>query len=420
MTHSRRYSSGLRGFLRRRSAITKKLLLLVTSLLLIAGLAEGALRLLGLGVPAGLLYEFDELCGMRLAANYSGWQTREGRVYVTTNEHGQRDHPRPIPKPADTFRVAVLGDSYAEALQVEINQTFWSVAERQLNAAQALPEQRVEFMNFGVSGYGTAQEYLTLHERVWQFEPDLILLAFLPYNDVRNNSRDLEPETYRPFYRLDGDQLRLDTSAMDAAAGPQTFRNSKSIRLKHFLIKHVRLCGLIYEFRERRRQAAAAAAAQTGTKATEVGLDDQVYTLPTPEWQQAWEVTERLIVRMQQEAAAHDAAFAVMVVTAAAQVDPDPERTANYAARLGVDNLSAPETRVQALAIKHSFPVTRLTERMQDYARTHQRYLHGFENTQLGTGHWNVTGHRVAGESLAEDWIANGILRGEPQPINQP
>ena len=58
----------------------------------------------------------------------------------------------------------------------------------------------IEVMNFGVDGYGTAQEFFTLLEDVWQFSPDIVVLAFFPGNDVRNNSVILKGDKCRPFF----------------------------------------------------------------------------------------------------------------------------------------------------------------------------------------------------------------------------
>jgi len=53
--------------------------------------------------------------------------------------------------------------------------------------------------------------------------------------------------------------------------------------------------------------------------------------------------------------------------------------------------------------------------------------MHGFANTRLGTGHWNETGHRVAGElaaatcwNSAEDGM-NGMneMSGAVSPLNR-
>ena len=45
----------------------------------------------------------------------------------------------------------------------------------------------------GVSGYGTASEYLWYRDVGRAFHPDIVLLSFYPGNDVRNNSPTLEP-----------------------------------------------------------------------------------------------------------------------------------------------------------------------------------------------------------------------------------
>jgi hypothetical protein len=61
-----------------------------------------------------------------------------------------------------------------------------------------------------------------------------------------------------------------------------------------------------------------------------------------------------------------------------------------------------PDRRIADLGRREGFPVIRLPERMQRYAEQHGTYLHGFDNTVLGEGHWNVEGHRLAGEWIAE------------------
>jgi hypothetical protein len=39
---------------------------------------------------------------------------------------------------------------------------------------------------------------------------------------------------------------------------------------------------------------------------------------------------------------------------------------------------------------------------MADYAEQHHVFLHGYDAEHLGQGHWNATGHRVAGELIAQ------------------
>ena len=120
---------------------------------------------------------------------------------ILINSYGFRDDEFSRQKAADVFRIAVLGDSQEEALQVPLFDTWQKVMARKLSEElekAAGPERprsasetalrrplarRVESYNFGVSGYGTDQEWLTLREKVWQFSPDMVILAFSP-NDV--------------------------------------------------------------------------------------------------------------------------------------------------------------------------------------------------------------------------------------------
>jgi hypothetical protein len=115
-------------------------------------------------------------------------------------------------------RIAILGDSYAQALQVPLEKTFWSVIEQQLNTCKPFGTQQTEVINFGVSSYGTAQELLTLRHKVWDYNPELILLALTTGNDIRNNSKYLESKDNRqvasmmPFFIYEDGKLVLDNS----------------------------------------------------------------------------------------------------------------------------------------------------------------------------------------------------------------
>lgn len=110
---------------------------------------------------------------------------------ISINSFGFRDKDFNKEKTGGVFRIAVLGDSFEEALQVELDDTFQKILERALN--EYLGSERVseepggfkmaEVYNFGVSGYGTDEEWLVLKEKVWQFKPDMVILAFTP-NDI--------------------------------------------------------------------------------------------------------------------------------------------------------------------------------------------------------------------------------------------
>src|SRR4030095_14315891 len=129
-----------------------------------------------------------------LRPNTSGWYGKEGHAYVTINSQGLRDRERPIEKPPSTYRILVLGDSYVEALQVDIEKTFWRLLEKRLQECEFRPTKKIDVINLGVSGFGTGQALRILQTRGLAYAPDLVMLAVFPGNDVRNNSRELEPD----------------------------------------------------------------------------------------------------------------------------------------------------------------------------------------------------------------------------------
>jgi hypothetical protein len=99
---------------------------------------------------------------------------REQRAKVTTNSVGMRDRERRIEKPAATFRVAVTGDSFTEALQVADDRTFTRRAERLLNTNDA--GAQFEVLNFGMSGAGPVQQLVRARIAAATFTPDALVM----------------------------------------------------------------------------------------------------------------------------------------------------------------------------------------------------------------------------------------------------
>lgn len=336
-------------------------------------------------------YQPDPCCGSRLNANAGFWHLSEGRAYITTNSAGFRDREHAIEKPPGTLRIAVLGDSFAEALQVEARDAFWAVLERELSACNTLDGRTVEVFNFGVSGFGTTQELQLLRHHVWRYDPDIVLLAFLPGNDVRNNSRELETDRQKPFYIFDDGQLVLDESFRDQ-------RPSTTVKLKDWLIRHVRVLSAMYRAKENLKFWGRPTALAT----TEAGLDDHAFAPPRDEtWQQAWAITEGVIGLMHDEVRAHGAEFFVAGLNNSIQVHPDPDFIQRAAERLGTDNVDEPDRRLARLAAGSGFEYFSLTPPMRTIAQREKIFFHGFANTSPGTGHWNEQGHKTAGELLA-------------------
>ena len=91
------------------------------------------------------------------------------------------------------------------------------MAARRLADCPLLKGRRVEALNFGVDGYGTAQELVTLREKVWAYQPDIVVLAVFLGNDVRNNSATLEGNLCRPFY-IERDGKLMSAGPFDSSS----------------------------------------------------------------------------------------------------------------------------------------------------------------------------------------------------------
>jgi len=382
-------------------------LLVLGALVFVVLVFEIGVRVAGISYP--LLNRHDELRGFALRPGAAGWWRREGEAYVAINDDGLRDHDHAKAKPEHTVRIAVLGDSYVEARSVALEDTFWSVMERELETCPRFAEKDVEAINFGVTDYGTAQQLLTLRHHVWDYEPDIVLLAFFANNDVRNNSHELEPKKYRPFFHLRDGDLVLDDSFHDTA--PYKLLSSWYGRLAFELSDHFISLQMLNKASVgwmRRRQgeehiAMRNAMAEEQEFTIEQGLDGGIYSPPTePPWERAWETTEALTSTMASEVEDKGAAFLLLTLTSGIQTHPDPVVRQDFIDETGIQDFGYPDQRMRELATRDGFAILNLAPAMQRYAEAEGAYLHGFANTELGTGHWNERGHEVAGKLVAD------------------
>ena len=389
----------------RRARIKKRwlvnLLLLVGGFILGLLIVEVALRILGYSEPN--LYTTDQYRGVALKPGAEGWWRREGEAYIRINSEGLRDREHTKQKPPRTLRIAVLGDSYAEALQVPLEKTFWAVLENRLSACERLTGQRVEVINFGVSGYGTALELITLRRQVWEYSPDIVVLAFTTGNDISDNSRALKGGEDIPYFIHRDGQLVLDESYLNS----RTFRLRQSIlnRSLRWLRNYSRVAQLAFQaYYAIANRLASGRQQQQGDaqQGTEAGQFAAVFNEPgDPVWKDAWQVTEELLLMMRDEVARRNAKFLVVTLSNAVQVNPNPTLREEFRKRMKISDLFYPDRRIKALGEREGFHVLNLAPSLQTYAEQHKIFLHGFGRT-LGNGHWNADGHRVAGEVIAQ------------------
>ena len=198
------------------------LLLILSSMLIVFIFTEVALRILDISYPR--MVQRDDNLGTVYIPGLEFWQSDEGVAYIKINSEGFRDKEGDVQKSQDVFRIALIGDSYVDAFSVPIEARFTEVLEEDFNTrCSSTGTKKVEVLNFGMSGRGTAQELLTFRHHVRKYFPDLVILAFLPYNDVRNNSRSLEKNDGIPYYVYKDSELILDNSFRDTPSHNVTF-----------------------------------------------------------------------------------------------------------------------------------------------------------------------------------------------------
>ncbi|HET9888595.1 MAG TPA: hypothetical protein VFR10_13895, partial [bacterium] len=248
-----------------------------------------------------------------------GWRT-SGRI----NSKGLRDRNFDYEKPPGTFRILALGDSFTEAFQFDVEKTWTKLLEAQLNRDGI----HAEVINCGRSGMGTTTEWLFFQNEGKKYEPDLVLLLFIP-NDFQDNSKRVALATaYGPYLKPAGDAYVLDTS----------FLQSRDYRMRKWMTSLKRVSYVVSAGMDRYASMRASRAAKNAGHAGDApvniaareGLgpswteEDFLWVQnPSEEWIEAARITQEALRRLHRAVADDGAIFAVVNGTTRIQVHPD-------------------------------------------------------------------------------------------------
>ena len=121
-----------------------------------------------------------------------------------TNSWGMRGDDYAQQKPANTYRIALLGPSYVLGLGVSNDQTFQNLLEKRLNSSGSPAKYQV--MNFAVDGYTILQDLVTLERKTLQFQPDAVFLFANPRDGdltIQHLADDMRNGVKLPFPNLE-------------------------------------------------------------------------------------------------------------------------------------------------------------------------------------------------------------------------
>jgi len=304
-----------------------------------------------------LFVEYDSVRGWKnIPDAHRRYVTPEFNVAMDYNAHAYRGPLVDYAKPAGTYRVVLLGDSYLEAYTVPLQDRIAEVAGRMLPG--------VQIVALGTGGYSTDQELLWLRSEGQRYAPDLVVVLFC-VNDIWYNNRASYPRGAKPLFQLAGDSLVLTGVPVPrtlATVAPPPPRS-----LKAWLVDHSHLLRLAQ--RALRRSTVLQAQLGGAQMADEfLPFADK----PSPAADSAIAMTAQLLARMKREVTARGARLVVMLI-------PEP-RLAHVSERF---SQICKEAAVECVDPSERFAASK-------------------ENLVFPEdGHWNAAGHRLAGTVLA-------------------
>jgi hypothetical protein len=386
-----RRAGRLASIMRRLRGLAFSLVIFVAFL----GALEIILRTTHLAGARPSWVQADPLLGWRNVPGAAYWERKEnphpieGRI----NSYGWRDKEWSIKKAPGVYRIAILGDSLVEAIQVEQEKTFLSLAEQRLNRGRG---RKVELMNFARASACPTEELLILKHDVRKFSPDMVVEFFFPGNDIEDSCRETTVYKTRPFYTIsESGKLKLDTS----------FTRSSEYRLKDLIgwpRQHSALVCLITDRINAMRRSEAEQKASTPKE----GYLTLCTAKPDPKFVRNYRLCKALFRAMADECRARGARFMLVTLPNASyvpQVDHDylaMDRT--FDGNFFEDDLKefAASLGIEYMGLQRVFRKT-CEER-------------GHPLAWAGWGHWNYEGHELAGRALAAK--LGSILNPAGQP----
>ncbi|MDQ3815527.1 MAG: GDSL-type esterase/lipase family protein [Armatimonadota bacterium] len=371
-----------------RRLLFYRILLSLFSVVLMLGMLELGMWVLGINPP-----QRDD--GTRPHPIWHHWHPKNYRLDyyvkaegytkpVTFNEHGLRESRSiSVAKPPGVFRIAVLGDSFVEAMQVEEDETLVRQLEKNLQPViRQKMKQRLEVLNFGCRGFCTSLEMLLLREFVLKFEPDMVILVHF-FNDISDDSQ------FGVWAHYQGKKL---VAVRKPGAGKgrdvrEFFRRSRLVRL---------VSGALHE-RRRARQSRL-----QPKESLLVGWDAIVHDPYTPDDEKAWKHSLGYLGQIADMLRQRRIPFLVAVIPIPTQVEPV---SAQFAAESGALWLAGGKR------LEYTGYQRKLTAYCRSKGIAYLDLLPAFRAANPSgrtwlflpkDGHWTAAGHALAARKITE------------------
>lgn len=331
-----------------------------------------------------------------------GWYVQKTFVQqIEINSKGLRDREYSYEKNDKTFRILLLSDSFGAAFQVPLKDTFHSILEDKINSGDG--EYNVEVINGSYPGWGTGKELEFYKYEGQKYSPDLVILAFLIVNDVLDN-----------YYWENG---KYQKEALSQKEDSQVKRKTSSLeKVKYWLTDNIRL----YTYINRRvKEGAPKQVLQFLSKVRLLGerpysknyipADYFIYAKKEiPEITQGWQITKRLVLRLKSEVEKNNTRFAVVILTDREKIHNDiwEETLKTYPKMNELQwDLDKPRRILINFLEREEIQYLDLSPYFMEYANETGKYLH-----YRYDGHWNISGHHLAGETIYKWLMSQNII----------
>ena len=377
--------------LRRRLGIS--LATLVLALLVFELICRG----LAIDFNPNPVWRFHPTLGWTQEKSMVSERTIDGdRVRIETNAMGFRDIDHTVRKPAGTRRIIVLGDSFSEASQVDIEETYWRHLRSQLNQNG---NQRWEVINLGVGDFGNAQAWLALTEFGLDFSPDIVLFQLFPLNDICNNAIELaglcksQNDSYRPYF--------VDTPRGLEITTVQPMRN----RLRRWLVTFGVLERAYLTLHQQLQNQSVEELHQTRIRRRGFGGDTLLYTFVDDAEQIApvangWRITELILEKTHNLLTERQIPWLPVVMPFEARFGPNWQQFADGYPQMKMVQ-DYPEIRLGRLFEKLEVPYVFLKPVFEE---------HLDDVLPTRGGHLYPRAHALAGEAIFEKMMEAGML----------
>ena len=356
-----------------------KTFILIISLIATFFLAELVLRFSGFATID--VYKYDSKTGLTTLIPNLEFRSKTDCFdnLVKINSQGFHDSEFALGKREDVFRIAIVGDSFVEARNVPIEKSFQYVLEEKLNQD---PGKKYEVYAFGIAGNGTFKNYLYLNQYVLKYKPDLVILAFLPFNDFRDD--------YLLLSKIFDENGKVKTSLPMG---------------EKLISKSIFLTWLDYKWQVAKTSEnfnKLKSIFSPNKTETDLPFDFQVFLKDYPEsWQKIWDLEKTLITQFKETVEENQSKFLLVSLIDIWRAHPDllaqDEQYGPYVKQFDLD-LDKPEKLLEEFAKNENIPFLNLKDVLGERAKMENQIIFLYPCD----GHWNERGNLWAGEVISD------------------